>query len=136
MKDTVKVMKFIFNFLDQLSESELTDVLNNKVELKLESKSNKNTITKKDTKNTSSNNLPTNQLKDICDGLETMSSRAVAMDYLEKQNITKANLKAIASRYNIPVTTKDTNAKLIAKIVEGVVGSKLRFDALLDTDLK
>lgn len=136
MKDTVTVMNFIFNFLDKLSESELKDVVNNKVELKLERKDIPKPITKKDTKKTSSNNLLSNEIKDICDGLETMVSREVAKDYLEKQNITKANLKAIASKYNIHVTTKDTNSKLIAKIVEGVVGSKLRFDALLDTELK
>lgn len=134
MKDTVKAMKFIIDFLDQLSESELNDVINNKVVLRLERNTDNNQVINKSTKNTTSNTMKLSNVKDICDGLETLSTRDAAIEYLEKQNITKATLKAIANRYNIPVTTKDTNGKLINKIVEGVVGSKLRFDALLDTD--
>lgn len=134
MKDTLKIMKFIIDFLDQLSESELSDVINNKVKLRLEyTSSNKHGINKVE-KGTSAKSIGENEIKDICNGLEKLSSRELAIEYLEKYNITKVTLKAIANRYNIPVTTKDTNAKLINKIVEGVVGSKLRFDALLDTD--
>ena len=42
----------------------------------------------------------------------------------------------MAKKYGVPIGSKETNSQIIDKIIENVVGSKLKFDALLNTDLK
>lgn len=41
-----------------------------------------------------------------------------------------------AKKYNIPLGSKETNSQIVEKIVENIVGSKLKFDVLLNTNLK
>lgn len=50
--------------------------------------------------------------------------------------VVESRFKSYCKRYNIPLGSKDTNVQIIDKLVENVVGSKLKFDALLNTDLK
>ena len=58
------------------------------------------------------------------------------MEYITSLELLKSELKAIAQKYNIPIGSKDTNTQIIDKIIENVVGSRLKFDALLNTNLK
>lgn len=57
-------------------------------------------------------------------------------EYITNLHLIKKELKAIAKKYNIPLGSKETNEQIVEKIIENIVGSKLRFDALLNTDLK
>lgn len=128
MKETIAAFKFVLDFLSQLNEEQLSDVINNKAKLKLEYE--KVTINQeRDTDNVEN-------IKEICNKIEALNSREEAIQYLQSININKNTLKAIVKQYNVPFTSKDTNAQLINKIVEGVVGAKLRFDALLNTNLE
>ena len=75
-------------------------------------------------------------IDEVCDEIEKFTTREDAIEYISQLSLLKVDLKAIATKYNIPMGSKETNTQMIDKIVENVVGSKLRFDALLNTDLK
>lgn len=81
---------------------------------------------------------PTTQIciEEVCNKIEEFTTREEALEYINTLSLLKVDLKAIAKKYNIPLGSKETNRQIIEKIVENVVGSKLRFDALLNTDLK
>lgn len=68
--------------------------------------------------------------------MEAFSTREESMEYITSLELLKSELKAIAQKYNIPIGSKDTNTQIIDKIIENVVGSRLKFDALLNTNLK
>ncbi|HBJ1648789.1 TPA: hypothetical protein LA462_003337 [Clostridium botulinum] len=124
MKETIMTLKVIVDFLSQLTEEQISDIINNKAKLKLEYRKAKDNK-KSDIKG----------IREICKKLENINSRDEGIKYLKSLNIRKNELKAIGKEYNIPFTTRDTNAQLIDKIIEGLVGAKLRFDALLNTNL-
>lgn len=114
----------VFDFLDRLSEEQLQLLLTKKAKIKLE-------IEKEIM------DEPTTRvcLEEVCDRIEGFATREDVMQYINGMSLLKSDLKAIAKRYNIPVGSKDTNQQIIEKIVENVVGAKLRFDALLNTGL-
>ncbi len=124
MKETIMTLKVIVDFLSQLTEEQISDIINNKAKLKLEYRKAKDNK-KSDIKG----------IREICKKLENINCRDEGIKYLKSLNIRKNELKAIGKEYNIPFTTRDTNAQLIDKIIEGLVGAKLRFDALLNTNL-
>ncbi|NFO31872.1 hypothetical protein FDB41_16890 [Clostridium botulinum] len=124
MKETIMTLKVIVDFLSQLTEEQISDIINNKAKLKLEYRKAEDNK-KSDIK----------CIREICKKLENINSRDEGIKYLKSLNIRKNELKAIGKEYNIPFTTRDTNAQLIDKIIEGLVGAKLRFDALLNTNL-
>lgn len=75
-------------------------------------------------------------LEEVCSKIESYTTREEVVEYINGLSLLKVDLKAIAKKYNIPLGSKETNQQIVEKIVENVVGSKLRFDALLNTDLK
>ncbi len=125
MKEQIELMKVMFDFLDHLSEEQLRMLISKKAKLRLEIE--REIVAE-----------PTTQicLDEICDEIEKFTTREDAIEYISKLSLLKIDLKAIAKKYNIPMGSKETNTQIIEKIVENVVGSKLRFDALLNTDLK
>ncbi len=126
MKETISVLKIVLDFLNQLSDSELSDIMNKKAKLKLDYGSKANKIVDKE------------NVKIICERLESLTTRECAFEYLKEFEADRNLLKSIAKEYKIPFTSKDkdSNKELVEKIIEGVVGAKLRFDALLNTKLE
>lgn len=124
MKDQIQLFKVVIDVLNQLSEEQLNDLVSKKARLRLEYP--------KKPEESQSALMP---IDEICVKLDAFQSREEAYAFFEGLTITKADLKNIAKQYNIPLASKDTNAQLIEKIIENVVGSKLRFDALLNTNL-
>lgn len=131
MKDQVKLFKLVFDTLNQLTENQLHDLLNKKAKLKIsyveEVKSEQEKI---DDKNLEA------QVKYLVNELSTVSTREEAISILSNSNINKNILKSVSKSYSISLSSKDTNTVIIEKIVESLIGSKLRFDALLNTNLK
>lgn len=125
MKEQVQLLKIVFDFLDRLSEEQLQLLLSKKAKIKFEME--KEII-----------NAPTTQvcLEEICSKIEAFTTREEAIEYINTLSLLKADLKIIAKKYNIPLGSKETNGQIVEKIIENVVGSKLKFDALLNTDLK
>lgn len=132
MKETVKLFKFIIDFIDELSDDDIQAILDNRASLKLQ-----HTKTQKRRDNAGVKNVKKSvDIDEVRNKLEVMNSREEAEKYLVDLKLNKESLKQIAKFYNIVITTKDTNSRLVYKIVEGVVGSKLKFDVLLNTNLK
>ena len=125
MKEQIQLLKLVFDFLDRLSDEQLKLLLAKKARLKLEIE--KELVGK-----------PTTQIciEEICNKIEEFTTREEALEYINALSLLKVDLRAIAKKYNIPLGSKDTNIQIIEKVIENVVGSKLKFDALLNTDLK
>lgn len=124
MKMQIQLLKIIVDMLNQLSEDQLNDLMSKKARLKLEYP-----------KKQDESQLMVMPINDICSKLDTLQSREDAYTFFGSLSITKNDLKNIAKHYDIPLASKDTNSILIDKIIENVIGSKLRFDALLNTNL-
>ncbi len=62
-------------------------------------------------------------------------SREAANDYLAKLKLSKTILTQIASRVQIHILKSDNRDQITQKIIEAVVGTKLRSDAIKHTDL-
>lgn len=75
-------------------------------------------------------------VEEICQRIEGYSTREDALEYINGLSLIKNDLKAIAKKYDIPIRNNETNNQIVEKIIENVVGSRLKFDALLNTDLK
>ncbi len=115
----------MFDFLDRLSEEQLQLLLTKKAKIKLE--------IEKEIMDDPTTHIC---LEEVCSKIESYTTREEVVEYINGLSLLKVDLKAIAKKYNIPLGSKETNQQIVEKIVENVVGSKLRFDALLNTDLK
>lgn len=130
MKEQIQLMKLVFDTFNKLSTTQLDDLLAKKAQLKLiypEEKKVKNEI---------SNNEIDKIVNEISNELKQADSRDKAESILNNRTINKQMLKLISKKYNISLNGKDSNTVIIEKIIENVVGSKIKFDALLNTDLK
>ncbi len=126
MKEQIQLFKIIFDFLDNLSEEQIKLLIAKKARLNVE-------IEKTITEESKPIHIC---VEEICEKIEGFSTREDALEYITGLSLLKAELKAIAKKYDIPIGSKETNNQIAEKIIENVVGSKLRFDALLNTDLK
>ncbi|EOS29997.1 hypothetical protein C807_02391 [Lachnospiraceae bacterium 28-4] len=125
MKKQVRLLKIVFDFLEHLSEEQLELLISKRARLKLD--------IGREVREEFTTEIC---IDEVCDEIEKFTTREEAKQYIEGLSLLKVDLKAIAKRYNIPLGSKDTNVQIIDKLVENVVGSKLKFDALLNTDLK
>ena len=126
MKENAELLALVFGFLSQLSEEQLISLLRKEAKLKIEEpKSKKVTVS-----------APCDEsIEKIAEALNGMNSREEALQYLNGLNLTKNKLLAVANHCKVSMYKKDTNEALLNKIVENVVGSRLKFDALLNTNL-
>jgi len=123
MKNDILLMKIVVDFLSQLDNSQIEDLLNKRARLKLEvTAKNKAAITNE------------GSISEVCNSLEQKTSREDACSYLYTLNLNKTTLKLLVKHYNIPLASKATNTQMTDAIVEAVIGSKLRYDALYNTD--
>ena len=125
MKKQVRLLKIVFDFLEHLSEEQLELLISKRARLKLD--------IGREVREEFTTEIC---IDEVCDEIEKFTTREEAKQYIEGLSLLKVDLKAIAKRYNIPLGSKDTNVQIIDKLVENVVGSKLKFDALLNTALK
>lgn len=124
MKEQIQFLKIVIDMLSQLTEDQLNDLATKKARLRLEYP-----------KKLEESQPTLMEMEEIFKKLDSFKSREDAYTFFEGFVTTKTDLRNIAKHYNIPLASKDTNAQLIEKIVENVIGSKLRFDALLNTNL-
>lgn len=126
MNNNVLLIKVVLDFLSRLEDSQIEDLLNKKACLKLESCRQKEIAAPK-TEDIS--------IDLICTTLEEKTTRADARSYLIEQNLHKSTLKLLIKHYKIPMTSKATNAQMLDAIIEAVVGAKIRYEALYNTNL-
>lgn len=125
----MQLLKVVFEFLECSPEDQLKMLVAKKAKLYLKME------TEKEIKKVSEP-ITQNYLDDICKEIENFTSRGEAIEYINRLTLLKADLKIIAKKYNIPLGSKETNSQIVEKIVENIVGSKLKFDVLLNTNLK
>ena len=124
MKNDILLVKIVVDFLNQLDNRQIEDLLSKRAHLKLEvTTKNETAIPNEDS------------ISEVCNSLEQKMSREDALSYLHTLNLSKPTLKLLVKYYNIPLASKATNAQMTDAIVEAVIGSKLRYDALYNTDL-
>ena len=128
LKKIITLFKIFFTALDKLSESQLNDVAAEKLIIKFEYPPKTKDKSAPKAERAESVSI------DVCKKINEFTSREEAREYLESFNFKKSQLTEIARYYKILGVSKDTKAQLVYKIIEVVVGSKLRFEALLDSD--
>lgn len=128
MKETVTLLTLVFNFIDGLEEGDINALLSKKARLAI-------LYTQKE-KTDSETALSLEQINEIAHNIESYSARNDAIEYLKDLNLKKDELIKIAKQFEISIKKKDSNANLVNLIIEGVVGSRLRYDALLHTNIE
>jgi len=133
MKDFITLSKVILDTLAPLTEAQLNDIITGQATLQIMYQ--KEAKTPKEPKPPKPSANDAGEIGEITEKLDAFQSTEEAKAYLSGLNVAKPKLKSIATHYGIPVRSKDTNAQIVDSIVGNVVGSKLRFDALLTTGL-
>lgn len=64
--------------------------------------------------------------------LQLMTSRQQCMEYFDKLNLQKKDLEGILKSLGVPFNKKDNKSKLQSKIIESIVGKKLRDEAIIN----
>jgi len=124
MRDFIRLTKIVMDTLDQLTDEQINDILSKQAKLKIEYPKKARAI-----------EAPAQDISEHVRNIDLFQTREEAKVYLSGLKANKKTFSDIAKHYSVPVRSKDTNAKIIDSIVEVVIGSKLRFDALLSTDL-
>jgi len=124
MRDFIRLTKIVMDTLEQLSDEQINDILTKQAKLKIEYP-----------KKARAAEAPAQDISEYVRNIDLFQTREEAKIYLNGLKASKKTLNDIAKHYSVPVRSKDTNAKIIDSTVEVVIGSKLRFDALLSTDL-
>ena len=126
MKENAELLALVFGFLSQLSEEQLKSLLRKQTKLTIEAAKTKKTTVYAPCDDT---------IEKIASTLNGMNSREEALKYLQELKLTKKKLLDVAEHCKVSIYKKDTIKALINKIVEKVVGSRLKYEALLNTNL-
>lgn len=124
MKDTLKLLKLTLDFLNDLSEDDISALLNKQARLKIEFPSQKK---------------PTRTATKLTDSFfqefDSFKTREKARALFEQCAFRKPDLLEIAKHYAIPLSGKESNPQIIDRIIESTIGSKLKFNTLLTTNI-
>lgn len=128
MKDTVTLFKIVFNFLDNCSENDLSALCEGTAKLKIDFPKDKTSAQKdiEDLKN----------IDIIIKKIQSLETTDDAKAYFTEQKFSKAVLKQIAAQTDVRFSNKDRNEQIVDKIIYTLIGSKLKYDALLHMDIK
>ena len=125
MKESVAVLKIVCDFLDRCSEEDLVLLRTGKAKIKIEYQKEKTVHQEANT-----------NISEILDEVTQLTTIEGAKAYFSEKRYNKAVLKKIAEKNNISVSSKETNEQIINRIIDILIGSKLRYDALLNMDTK
>lgn len=125
MKESIAVFKIVCDFLDRCSEDDLVLLRTGKAKIKIEYQKEKAVHQEANT-----------SISEILDEVTQLTTIEGAKAYFSERRYNKAVLKKIAENNNISVSSKETNEQIINRIIDILIGSKLRYDALLNMDTK
>ncbi|MBQ7680923.1 MAG: hypothetical protein IJR48_04310 [Oscillibacter sp.] len=124
MKDAATLLKLICDIINGLSEEEISALIEKRARLKVQfperQKSSREAVELTD---------------DFFRELDSAKTRESAKELFARFPFRKAQLLEIVRHYSISVTAKDNNATIIDRIIESVVGSKLKHETLLTANL-
>lgn len=122
MKEYIALQKVIIDFIDQLSEEQISDLLSRKAKLKVET-----TESRKKTYNF--------DIGGITSKLDDFESRQEAEEYISSISPNVDLLRQLSRHYSIPNYSKLKSQDMIEKIIAATVGTKERHKALYETNL-
>ena len=122
MKEIISLLRLFYDFLDQLNENEIADLLSKKAKLKIEVVN-----TEKKAKE-----YNTDEMIAILDSFE---SRCDAEKYIGSIHPNLDLLRQLAKHYSIPNASKMKLQDITNKIIEATAGTKERHKALYETNV-
>lgn len=149
--DILKVNKLVFEYILNIDDIELSQLLNGLKVLSLKDgqdadkkltdnkRMNKKVKVNKSESNIrkskasiSENNLDDKSLEAVLIKLNSVSTKEEAYDYLKDSGFKVAELKAIAKRAEIFVKSKSKKDEIIDKLVQGTIGVKIKMKILTE----
>lgn len=118
-----KVLEQVGTFLQSLSSEQVEDLLAGRYRIALIKKQ----VPRESKASASSSGVDLNQLHV---DLSNAESREAGENYLNDQNLNRANLQALARKLDIPVRKGDNMGAIRENIVEATIGYRLRSDAI------
>jgi hypothetical protein len=130
LKEYIQLQCILNDFLNTLSEEQLASLIEKKAKLVFENSSDQ----PKSKSPTREQKVKTIDVSSICEQLDLSIDREAAKKLLT--GLAKTSLKEVATYYSIPIPSKDTIAIIIEKIIDSVVGTKLRTETINKIGLK
>lgn len=128
-KEFFTFLKVLIGIIDQLNDEQYKGLINGTGKLVYQD-IEKNQDTKKDPKKIEVRTI------NYANKLTQFDSREKAFDFIKKMKCKKNELIDIANYHNIHILKSYTKEKIIKRIVEALVGEKLRSKAIKNTNLK
>lgn len=125
MKESIAILKIVCDFLDRCSEDDLVLLRTGKAKIRIEYQKEKPV-----------HQEPNTNISEILNEVAQLTTIEAAKTYFAEKKYSKTILKKIAEGNGISVPSKETNEQIINRIIEVLIGSKLRYDALLNMDTK
>lgn len=124
MKDAMELLKLIVDFLNELSEEDISALLDKRARLKVDFPNQKK---------------PTRTASKLSDSFfqkfDLLKTREEAQALFEQCAFRRPDLQEIAAHYKIPITGKKTNVEIIDQIIASIIGFKLDRETMLNTDI-
>lgn len=140
----INAIEVILKNLQNLSEEEINKIINKEVKLTccpiMVKKENEQTKIVKKSNLKSKQKKQENDLEDEisirADKIKNMDSREEVRKYITKEKLTKEKIVLIAKCLQIHIPKKDRREVMIEKLIEGSIGSKLKFEAIKNCDIR
>mgnify|MGYP003588645164 CR=1 FL=1 len=129
-KEIATLLKVVANLIERMTEKEYRELLSGRGGLAFQPETE---VREKAPKPAELND---EKIVELIQDINKLSSREEASSLLMERNLSRNSLGKISGRLKIHVTKSDTKEKLVQKIVESIVGARLRSEAIKDTDLK
>ena len=127
MRREITILRIVFDFLDKCSDEEIDKLCSGEAKLKIDLPREK-----RDGNRNEDNFDYGKAISDIT-ALNTIEE---AREYFQNNSFTKSTLTELASRLDVRISKSDKNVRIIERIIESVVGSKLKFDGLLNMEIR
>ncbi len=126
MEKSRKILDVVFKCISKLSDDEIESLINKESKLVCISTKKKEVVAQR----------VDSKLESICESIDKARFREEAYEILKKPNIKKDTLINIAKHLEVHVLKSYTKTKLIERIVETVVGTKVDREAIGEIDIK
>lgn len=145
--DILKVNKLVFEYILNLDELELKQLLNGIKVLSLkdgqvmkdkricnkEGETNKLKSSKRKSKSCEvDNNIDYKRFEEVLIKLNSVATKEEAYDYLKNSRLKVNELKAIAKQAEIFIKSRSKKDEIIDKLVQGTVGAKIKMKILTE----
>ena len=126
---TLELISLAINTIAQLKKKDIESLLNNEAVFTVKSiKVRQKKIKSLDNKNIES-------IEKAIENIDNFTTREEASGYIYSMNLTKAGLTSLSKKLDVHINKSDKKENIINRIVESVIGSKLRVQAIKNTSL-